>query len=60
MDSTDPDRRLRTARRAWGERDLAVLVADQAGIVARRQLTATGVDRDAVEANIAARRSIGW
>lgn len=38
------------------DRELARLVTAQAGVVARRQLTRIGVDWDAVDANVVARR----
>lgn len=47
---------LRRARRERRRRTAASIAGGQAGIVARRQLTAVGVDWDAVEAAIAAGR----
>ncbi|MCW2813619.1 MAG: hypothetical protein JWN84_1074 [Nocardioides sp.] len=56
MATDDTERAPTHLPRARRDRVLAGLVADQAGMVARRQLTAAGIDWDAVEANIVARR----
>ncbi|MEO9321886.1 hypothetical protein ABFT23_00240 [Nocardioides sp. C4-1] len=49
-------RSLDDAQRTRRDGALRRLVGDQAGIVARRQLTAIGIDWDAVDAHVAARR----
>ena len=53
LDAPRTDDPMARRRRARG---LAKLVDQQAGMVARRQLTALGIDWDAVEANVEARR----
>jgi hypothetical protein len=56
MNGYDEDHRRDDLARQRRDRGLARLIDQQCGIVARRQLTAFGVDWDAVQANELARR----
>lgn len=56
MDDQPPRRELTRVRRSRRDRAVQAIAAEQCGMVARRQLTAIGVDWDAVEVQVTARR----